>query len=121
MLDKFGFFLYLSSDTDATVAAQTIWLLLFWLFHVVLKEASNCCFAPSNFETGIPPRAHLCCRFHSSNYFRLDFCHYHIKSIVTNCYLERCRRLSRIIEISDDPGVFQTLTLPLIGCPIFTV
>lgn len=39
-----------------------------------LKEASHCCFAQSNLaETGIPPRAHLCCRFHSSNYFRLDF------------------------------------------------
>lgn len=39
-----------------------------------LKEASRCRFAQSNLaETGIPPRAHLCCRFHSSNYFRLDF------------------------------------------------
>lgn len=58
------FVLYFSSDTGLTVAAQIIWLLLFWVFHVVLKEASNCCFAQSNLaETGIPSRAHLCCSF----------------------------------------------------------
>lgn len=117
-----SFVLYLSSDTDATVAAQMIWLLLFSLFHVVLKEASNCCFAWSNLaETGFPPRDHLCCCFYSSNYFRLDFCHYHIKSIVTKCYLERCCRLSRIMEISDEAGVFKNLTRPLVGGPIFMV